>query len=88
MTIRAKTTTRQRVIDLDGPAGNAFALLGCASQTFKELGWSKDQIDSVMNDMKSGDYQHLLDVFDLHLGSIYVLERTDPSFEDEEEDMY
>ena len=83
MTIRTKTATRQRVIDLDGPAGNAFALLGLARNTFKQLGWSEEKIKEVMGDMTSGDYEHLIEVFDLYLGSIYVLERA--VYEDDED---
>lgn len=50
-------------IDLDGPEGNAFVLLGHASQLAKQL-----ELDpkTITDDMKSGDYEHLLSVFEKH----------------------
>ena len=83
MTIRTKTPTRQRVIDLDGPQGNAFALMGIARDTARQLGWDKEKQDNLMAEMMSGDYENLLTVFDLNFGSIYTLER---SVYDEAED--
>jgi len=87
MTIRNKTADRQRVIDLDGPAGNAFALMGVAQSTARQLNWSKEQISSMLEEMKSGDYENLIEVFDRNFGDIYILERnSDESFEFEEEE--
>ena len=71
MVIRNKSES-ERVIDLDGPDGNAFVLLGIASQWAKQLDLDKDEI---IGDMKSGDYEHLLEVFDFYFGSFVVLER-------------
>ncbi len=50
-------------IDLRGPDGNAFALLVYARQFGKQLDWSSDKINEVLDDMTSGNYEHLLDVF-------------------------
>jgi hypothetical protein len=60
------------VIDLTGPDGNAFALMGYASNFAKQLGLDKE---SIINDMMSSDYEHLLQVFDKHFGSFVILER-------------
>ena len=60
------------VIDLTGPDGNAFALMGYASNFAKQLGLNKEEI---INDMMSSDYEHLLQVFDKHFGSFVILER-------------
>jgi len=57
-------------IDLSGPEGNAFALMGHAQQLAKELG--KDP-EAIVNDMMHSDYDHLLDVFDREFGSIITL---------------
>ena len=60
------------VIDLTGPDGNAFALMGYASRFSKQLG-----LDSkvIIKEMMSGDYENLLQVFDGYFGSFVILER-------------
>jgi len=60
------------VIDLTGPDGNAFALMGYASNFAKQLGLNEEEI---INDMMSSDYEHLLQVFDKHFGEFVILER-------------
>jgi hypothetical protein len=59
-------------IDLTGPQGNAFFLLGTASNLAKQLGFNAEEIKT---DMMSGDYDHLVEVFDRHFGSIVTLYR-------------
>jgi len=63
------------VIDLTGPDGNAFALMAYASRFGKQLGWDKEKIDSLIEEMTSGDYENLLQVFDREFGSFVILER-------------
>lgn len=63
------------IIDLTGPDGNAFVLLGIASSTAKQLGYSKKQLDKLLADMKSSDYENLIKVFDDHFGELFILER-------------
>ena len=58
------------VIDLTGPDGNAFALMGLASRLAKQLG-----IKNPTAEMMSGDYENLLEVFDKHFGEFVILER-------------
>jgi hypothetical protein len=70
--IREKQPTKEIIIDLTGPDGNAFALMGYASNFAKQLGLNKEEI---INDMMSSDYEHLLQVFDKHFGSFVILER-------------
>ena len=67
-----KERTGPIVIDLTGPDGNAFALMGYASRFAKQLG-----LDSkvIINEMQSGDYENLIRVFDGYFGSFVVLER-------------
>jgi hypothetical protein len=62
------------VIDLTGPDGNAFALMGYARNLAKQLGW-KDKGAALINEMMSGDYEHLLEVFDNAFGDFVILER-------------
>jgi len=57
---------------LTGPQGNAFSLLGTAKKLASQLGLDGNQI---MDEMMSGDYENLLQVFDKNFGSIVTLYR-------------
>lgn len=70
--IKSKSKTRGIEIDLTGPQGNAFFLLGTASNLAKQLELDGSKI---MEEMKSGDYENLLQVFDQHFGSFVTLYR-------------
>lgn len=70
-----KKKDRPIVIDLTGPQGNAFALLGAAARFGRQLGYSNEELESMLDDMKSSDYEHLIEVFDNHFGSVVILER-------------
>lgn len=72
--IREKTN-HKRIIDLTGPDGNAFILLGCAKNFAKQLNYSKEQTEKLLSEMKSSDYENLLKVFDDNFGSFVILER-------------
>lgn len=60
------------VIDLTGPDGNAFALMGYAKRFAKQLNLDSNKI---INDMTSGDYENLIQVFDDNFGDFVILER-------------
>jgi len=70
--IREKRESNFTVIDLTGPDGNAFALMAYARRFGKqlELDWK-----SIIEEMKSGDYENLIKVFDKHFGDFVILER-------------
>ena len=74
MVIRAKQPTAEVVIDLTGPQGNAFALLSQASRWARDLGLDAN---AILKEMREGDYEHLLEVFDREFGHFCVLERED-----------
>ena len=74
--IREKTIPHDIVIDLDGPDGNAFVLLGTAKRFAKQLCYENTEIDSMLKDMQSSDYEHLLEVFDKHFVDFVILERS------------
>ena len=59
-------------IDLTGPNGNAFYLLGTASNLAKQLGLDSKEIQ---NEMMKGDYEHLVKTFDKHFGHFVTLYR-------------
>lgn len=44
--------------DLDGPEGNAFAILGKAARVAKD---NDMDFDTIRKEATSGDYEHLLD---------------------------
>ena len=66
---------KQIIIDLTGPDGNAFALMAYARRFAKQLGYSKEDQNQLLELMTSGDYENLLEVFDDHFGSFIILER-------------
>ena len=70
--IREKRPKREIVIDLTGPDGNAFALMAYAAKLSRQL--DLDEV-VVLEEMTSGDYEHLLQVFDKYFGDFVVLER-------------
>jgi len=72
MAIVSKDTTRKRVIDLTGPDGNAFVLLGIAKGLCKDLNLDTSTVTS---EMMSGDYENLITVFDSYFGDYVDLER-------------
>ena len=68
--ILEKQKTNGIEIDLTGPQGNAFFLLGTAKKLANQLGLDSDEI---LNEMKSGDYENLIQVFDKNFGSFVTL---------------
>tara|TARA_Y100000114_G_scaffold73134_1_gene67025 strand:- start:74 stop:292 length:219 start_codon:yes stop_codon:yes gene_type:complete len=60
------------VIDLTGPDGNAYALMAYAKRFATQLGYDHKMI---IGKMTSGDYEHLLKVFDSYFGKFVILER-------------
>ena len=77
MAIKSIKTKKQFPIEIDltGPDGNAFALMGYARQFARQLGYSKEDQDQLLELMTSGDYENLLEVFDKHFGEFVILER-------------
>lgn len=47
-------------MNLVGLDGNAFALMGAFSREAKRQGWKPEEIKNVIDQCKSGDYDHLL----------------------------
>ena len=70
--IREKQPQREVIIDLTGPDGNAFALMGYAKRFAKQLGLDSEEI---ISNMMSGDYENLLEVFEENFGEFVILER-------------
>ena len=70
--IKPKQKTNGIEIDLTGPQGNAFYLLGTAKNLAKQLDLNGKEI---MEEMMSGDYENLLQVFDKNFGMFVTLYR-------------
>ncbi len=70
--IRDKQPQQEIVIDLTGPDGNAFALLAYAKRFAQQFDLD---FNKIKDEMTSGDYENLIQVFDDYFGEIVILER-------------
>ena len=50
------------LIDLNGPQGNAYALMGLVRQWLIFEGAQQDVIDEFIEEAKSSDYNHLVNI--------------------------
>ena len=72
MIVNKPIRKNQLDVDLTGPEGNAFYLIGLTKKLCSTFGISPDPI---IQDMMSGDYEHLVKVFDRNFGSFVTLYR-------------
>ncbi len=70
--IKSKKQSLGIEIDLTGPDGNAFVLIGKAGSLSKQLGLDSKAIQT---EMMNGDYEHLVNRFDKHFGHLVTLYR-------------
>jgi len=70
--IRNKQPDNKVVIDLTGPDGNAFALMAYADRFAKQL--DLDHV-TIKAEMREGDYENLIKVFNEWFGDFVILER-------------
>jgi hypothetical protein len=75
MAIKKAKSRKTIEIDLRGPQGNAFYLLGFASEAGKKMGMSQTEINQLLGRMKSSDYENLLKEFDNTFGHFVTLYR-------------
>ena len=70
--IRNKSDMEDRGIEIDltGPDGNAFALMGIAKKLSKKLG--KDWV-KIQKKMMKGDYTNLVNTFEEEFGSAVTI---------------
>lgn len=69
--IRKKIKDTKIIVDLNGPQGNAFYLLGLATKLSEQLGYNTEQI---LSEMKESDYETLVLTFDKYFGDHVILE--------------
>lgn len=73
MAIRKKQPRQGKIeIDISGPQGNAFVIMGYARQYARQLSMDPKPI---IDEMMSGDYENLLEVFDKNFGEYIDLVR-------------
>ena len=61
-------------IDLSGPEGNAFVLLGYASRLGNQM-YGPEKTEAILEEMKLSTYELLILTFDKYFGSIVTLYR-------------
>jgi len=61
-------------IDLNGPEGNAFVLLGYASRLGRQI-YGYEKTECILEEMKLSSYELLLLTFDKYFGSVVTLYR-------------
>jgi hypothetical protein len=59
-------------IDLTGPEGNVFVLIGIGDRYCKQMGLDPQKF---MDRMTSGDYENSIEVFEEYFGSFVTLYR-------------
>ena len=61
-----------RVIDLQGPSGNAFALMATAEDLLSQLNQTH-LFEMMRTEMMSGDYENLIRIFEENFGDYVEL---------------
>ena len=70
--IKKKTKKSQIELDLTGPQGNAYVLIGTAMNLARQFGYDDELIKE---QMMSGDYENAVQTFDKHFGDYVTLYR-------------
>jgi len=73
----SRPALRPTTIDIDGPDGNAYALMGYATRYSKQLGLPTA---TILEEMRSGDYINLLRTFEKYFGEFVALETTNETY--------
>ena len=74
-----------RVIDLQGPSGNAFALMAYAEDFLRQMG-RRHEFNALRTEMMSGDYNKLIGIFEKNFGEyVTLVGKPDEVFEEEDE---
>lgn len=60
-------------LNLLGSEGSPFFLIGTAQNIARQLGWSGNQIKTLIEEMVSGDYDNLVKVMQRDLGQYVII---------------
>ena len=72
-----------RIIDLQGPQGNAFALMAYADDFLRQMG-RRDEFNAMRSEMMSGDYNNLIGIFEKNFGEyVTLVGKPDEVFDEE-----
>ena len=55
-----KKITKKVNVSLVGVDGNAYAIIGTWQKQARREGWTKEEMDAVIDEAKSGNYDHLI----------------------------
>lgn len=55
-----KSEVKKVDLSLVGVNGNAYAIMGAFQNQARKEDWSQEEIDAVLDEAMSGDYDHLL----------------------------
>ena len=61
-----KNCNKTLSLELEGLNGNAFALLGAFQKQARREGWTAEEIKTVIDEARSGDYNYLLQTLMRH----------------------
>lgn len=64
-----------RLIDLDGPNGNAFAIMGYVQNCMRAEGKTKEELEAYYNEATEDDYDRLVYVSKQMLNELNNLEK-------------
>lgn len=86
-------TDKKVKLNLVGIDGNAFSIMGAFSNQARKEGWTKEEINEVFTEAKSGDYNHLLSTISDHCDNDDEMDEEDENddyddYDDELEDDY
>ncbi len=70
--IKKKSKQSQIELDLTGPQGNAYVLIGTAMNLARQFGYDDEVIKEQMT---SGNYEELVQTFDKYFGEHVILYR-------------
>jgi hypothetical protein len=73
---RHELPEQRLILDLDGPDGNAWVLLGYAKRLHADLDLDVPYAQ-IRDEMKASDYNNLVNVFDKYFGEAVLLVRGD-----------
>ena len=74
-----------RVIDLQGPQGNAFALMAYAEDFLRQMG-RRHEFRAMRTEMMSSDYDNLIRIFEENFGDyVDLVNKPGEVFDEEEE---
>ena len=74
--IRKRVEKFETIINLDGPDGNVFNLIGLAVRIMRDSRMTEEEIAPIVEEMKSSDYKNLVMTFDNYFKGSVILETT------------